>query len=372
MKINEIILRHIKMDLLHPFTTSVGTEYDKDVLIIEAKTDSGYSGWAESVSIKEPIYNEETIGTNLPIMKDFLFPLVLEEALDHPSEVAERFRSIRGNFNAKAAVEQAVWDAYAKEEGRTLSEVLGGTKKEIDVGVSIGITETKEALLEKVRDFIDAGYKRIKVKVKPGWDIDVLEAIRETFPNIELMADANCAYTLEDIDHLKKFDRFGLMMIEQPLDHDDIIDHAKLQKHLQTPICLDESLHTKEDVRKAVELDSCRIVNLKVGRVGGLTETLAIHDLCMEKNIPMWCGGMLETGIGRAHNIAITSLEGFTYPGDTAPSSHYWERDIISPAVEMKDGIIHVPDRPGIGYEPDGDYIETITLYKERFTSIRK
>ncbi|WP_281658628.1 o-succinylbenzoate synthase [Halobacillus sp. Cin3] len=368
MNIEKVILRQIKMDLLHPFTTSVGTEYDKDVILVEVQSANGHSGWAESVSINEPIYNEETIDTNWPMLRKFLLPELLKAPIGHPREVSERFQSIRGQFNAKAAVEQAVWDLYAKEQGRPLAEVLGGTKSSIDVGVSIGITESEDALLEKIAGYVKEGYKRIKVKIKPGWDVELLGAVRRRFPDLEMMADANCAYTLDDIPRLKQLDDLNLMMIEQPLAHDDIIDHAELQKHLNTPICLDESLHSYDDVRKAIELGSCRIVNLKIGRVGGLQETLKIHKLCQDHHIPMWCGGMLETGIGRAHNIAVTALPQFLYPGDTAPSSHYWERDIIHPEVRMDRGEMKVPDQPGIGFEPDIDYIEQLTSHKETFT----
>ncbi|MCA0171918.1 o-succinylbenzoate synthase [Bacillus sp. RAR_GA_16] len=365
MKINSIILRHIKMDLLHPFTTSVGTERDKDIILVEATTTSGHSGWGESVAIMEPIYNEETVQTNWHMMIDHLIPLLSGKELNHPDEVSERFKKIRGNYNAKAAVEGAVWDLYAKENHLPLAKALGGVKKNIEVGVSVGIQSSPEDMLKQMEDYLKKGYKRIKVKIMPGWDVEIINRIREHFPHTPLMADANCAYTLQDLDHLKKLDQFDLMMIEQPLAHDDIIDHAKLQAQLKTPICLDESIHSLEDARKAIELGSCQIINLKVGRVGGLTESKKIHDLCMKHHIPMWCGGMLEAGIGRAHNIAITSLNNFSLPGDTAPSSHYWKRDIIKPEVEMNSGYIQVPEKPGIGYEPDRDYLDELTIVKK-------
>ncbi|WP_347860924.1 o-succinylbenzoate synthase [Salimicrobium sp. PL1-032A] len=368
MELSQVIVRQMKMDLKHPFTTSVGTEQHKDVILVEVQSEKGQSGWAESVAINEPIYNEETVHTNWPIMREFLLPKLWEAPVTHPSDVAERFEAVRGNFNAKAAVEQAVWDLYAKEKGISLKEALGGEYSQIHVGVSVGITETMDELIGKIESHVEKGYKRIKVKIMPGWDVDVLTAIRQKFPDIGLMADANCAYTLQDVKHLQKLDGFGLTMIEQPLAHDDIIDHAVLQRLLKTPICLDESLHTYEDVRKAVQFGSCRIVNLKVGRVGGLTETLKIHEFCREKNVPMWCGGMLETGIGRAHNVALSTLSQFTYPGDTAPSSHYWTKDIITPEVMMENGVIQIPDKPGIGYEVDVEYIESLTERKEVFT----
>ncbi|MHA7139039.1 o-succinylbenzoate synthase [Rossellomorea arthrocnemi] len=367
MDIKRIILRQIKMDLLHPFTTSVGTETDKTIILVEVKSASGISGWGESVAITQPIYNEETVETNWHMMSDHLIPLLHWEAVQHPDEVSGRFKKIRGNFNAKAAIEGAVWDLYAKENNLPLAKALGGTKARIEVGVSVGIQQSETLMLKQIEDYLKEGYKRIKVKIQPGWDIGIIRSIRQEFPKIPLMADANCAYSLNDIETLKALDEFDLMMIEQPLDHDDIIDHAKLQSQLKTPICLDESIHSYEDARKAIELGSCKIINLKIGRVGGLTESKRIHDLCVEHNIPMWCGGMLEAGIGRAHNIAITSLGNFTLPGDTAPSAHYWKRDIIQPEVEMKDGYIVVPEAPGIGYEPDLEQIEALTMYSKVF-----
>ncbi|PFG06282.1 o-succinylbenzoate synthase [Bacillus sp. es.034] len=367
MEIKRIILRQIKMDLLHPFTTSVGTEKDKMIILVEVKSASGVSGWGESVAITQPIYNEETVETNWHMMSDHLIPLLQQEVVQHPDEVSHRFKKIRGNYNAKAALEGAVWDLYAKENDISLAKALGGTKDRIEVGISVGIQQSEAKMLNQIENYLKEGYKRIKVKIQPGWDVDIIKAVRQEFPDTPLMADANCAYSLDDIDILKELDEFNLMMIEQPLDHDDIIDHAKLQSQLRTPICLDESIHSFEDARKAIELGSCKIMNLKIGRVGGLTESRKIHDLCVEERIPMWCGGMLEAGIGRAHNVAITSLSNFTLPGDTAPSSHYWKRDIISNGVEMTDGYITVPDTPGIGYEPDFAHIEALTMYSKVF-----
>ena len=367
MEIKSIVLRQVKMELLHPFTTSVGTEVDKDFIVVEVQSKSGLSGWAESVSIVEPMYNEETVKTNWHMMNDHLIPRLSKASIGHPDDVSDIFKPVRGNFNAKAAIEGAIWDLYAKENKLSLSKALGGVKNKIEVGVSIGIKDSEQQLLKQIEDYLKDGYKRIKVKIMPGWDVEILRAVRKEFPGIQLMADANCAYSLSDIDYLKQLDEFGLTMIEQPLAHDDIIDHAKLQAELTTPICLDESIHSAEDARKAIELGSCKVVNLKIGRVGGLTESKKIHDLCVKHNIPMWCGGMLEAGIGRAHNIAITSLANFTLPGDTAPSAHYWKQDIIDPAVEMKDGCIIVPDAPGIGYTPNIARIEDLTLFSKTY-----
>ncbi|MEC2077962.1 o-succinylbenzoate synthase [Metabacillus fastidiosus] len=370
MEINRIILRHLKMDLLHPFTTSTGTEADKDFVLVEVQSKSGLSGWAESVAIFSPLYNEETFKTNWHIIDDFLIPLLLQAPINHPDELIERFSSVRGNYMAKAALEGAVWDLYAKENKMSLSKALGGTKDKIEVGISIGIQESEKALLKQVESYVSQGYKRIKIKIKPGFDYELLQAVRKEFPTIPMMADANSAYSLHNIDRLKALDELNLMMIEQPLAHDDIIDHAELQAQLKTPICLDESIHTVEDVRKAIQLGSCKIINIKIGRVGGLSESKRIHDLCAKHDVPVWCGGMLEAGIGRAHNIAITTLPNFTLPGDTAASSRYWAEDIITPEVEVKDGYIYLPEGFGIGYEPNLDNINKFTLESKIINSI--
>ncbi|QDR82846.1 o-succinylbenzoate synthase [Sporomusa termitida] len=367
MRLAAVTLRAMRMRLKAPFTTSFGTEWDKDFILVEIKDTEGRSGWGEAVAMKAPLYNEETVGTVWLILKEFLIPALLQQPPGHPREVAGLFRPIRRNYMAKAALEGAVWDLYAVAENMPLYRVLGGTRTVIDVGISLGIESTVDKLLAQVEKYVAAGYKRIKIKIKPGWDIDTVAAVRQRFPSIQLMADANSAYTLADSAHLAALDQYNLMMIEQPLAHDDIIDHAVLQKNIQTPICLDESIHSVEDARKALTLDSGRIINIKVGRVGGLTEAKAIHDLCVGRGIPVWCGGMLESGIGRAHNIAITTLPGFTLPGDTAASSRYWEEDLIEPEVTVQDGVIEVPDRPGIGYALCHERIDKYTLYSETF-----
>ncbi|TCS82506.1 o-succinylbenzoate synthase [Tepidibacillus fermentans] len=367
MEFKHITLRHLKMRLKHPFTTSFGTQQDKEFILVEIKNKDGISGWGESVAFTEPLYKEETVKTNWHIMEDFLIPLLFKEPINHPDEVSQRFAHIKGNYMAKSALEGAVWDLYAKEQGISLAKALGGEKEKIEVGISIGIQKSIDDLLKIIDQYVTEGYKRIKVKIKPGWDVQVIQQIREKFPSIQLMADANSAYTLDDMDHLAKLDDFNLMMIEQPLAHDDIIDHAALQARLKTPICLDESIHSVEDARKAIQLGSCKIINIKIGRVGGLTEAKKIHDLCKEKGIPLWCGGMLESGIGRAHNIALTTLPNFILPGDTAASSRYWEQDIIHPEVEVNNGEILVPDGPGIGFEPNLEQIEEYTLYSKIF-----
>ncbi|TFJ92733.1 o-succinylbenzoate synthase [Lentibacillus salicampi] len=365
--IKTIKLRRLKMTLNNPFTTSFGTIKEKEFFITEAIDDSGNRGFGESVAFLTPWYTEETVETNHHIMKDVLIKLLKENAIDHPDDVSNIFRPVKRNHMAKAALEGAIWDLYAKRENITLSEALGGTRKQIDVGISIGIQPTVEDLLEKISHHVNQGYKRIKMKIKPGWDYEVLREIRNHFPDIPLMADANSAYTLKDIEQLKKLNELNLMMIEQPLAHDDIIDHAKLQAAIKTPICLDESIHSLEDARKAIELKSCQVINVKIGRVGGLTEAKKIHDLSRENNIDIWCGGMLEAGIGRAHNIALATLPQFTLPGDTAGSSLYWKKDIIQPEVTVHDGVITVPDKPGIGFEIDDEALDAFTIDEEVF-----
>jgi len=360
--IKEIKIRKMKLSLKNPFTTSFGTLNDKEFLIIEVKDELGNVGWGESVAFSTPWYTEETVKTNLHMIKDFLIPLVLDKKVNHPEEVNEIFRFIKRNNMAKSAVESAIWDAYAKRRNKSLAEVLGGTKEKIKVGISIGIKKDVVDLIESIRQAVNKGSKRVKVKIKPGYDIEVLREIRKYFPDILLMADANSAYSLDDIQLLKQLDEFNLMMIEQPLASDDIIDHATLQNELNTPICLDESIHSLEDTRKAIQLGSCQIINIKIGRVGGLTEAKKIHDYCLEKNIPVWCGGMLEAGIGRAHNIALTSLPNFILPGDTEGSAHYWEEDIITPEVVVENGEITIPEKEGIGFAPNLQIIDKYTI----------
>lgn len=367
MIIQEINIRKLQMTMKHPFTTSFGTFQNKEFLLLEAKDELGNTGWGESVAFQAPWYNEETLQTNLHIIQDFLIPLVLGRKIEHPDEVSELFGAIRKNNMAKSTVEGAIWDLYAKRNKMTLAKALGGQTDKIEVGISIGIEENVEDLLKIVRGFVEEGYKRIKVKIKPGFDVGVMRELRKNFPDILLMADANSAYTLNDIELLKQLDDLDLMMIEQPLASDDIIDHATLQKEVTTPICLDESIHSLEDTRKAIELGSCKIINIKIGRVGGLTEAKKIHDYCMEKQIPVWCGGMLESGIGRAHNIALTTLPNFILPGDTAGSSRYWEQDIILPEVTVEEGYITVPTDYGIGYKPNVEVMEKYTVEKMHY-----
>ena len=365
MKLEQITVRHIKMPMKAPFSTSFGTIDEKEFLLIEAKDQSGTVGWGEAVAFVAPWYTEETLKTTWHMLEDFLIPILLHKEIGHPDEVSTLFSSIRRNCMAKASIEGAIWDIYAQQTKQSLAQALGGDKERIEVGVSVGIQSSTEALIDLLKGHVDKGYKRVKVKIKPGHDVEVIRAIRAEMPDLPLMVDANSAYTLDDMNVLQQLDAFNLLMIEQPLAVDDIVDHAKLQRKLKTPICLDESITSYEDARKAIELGSCGVINIKIGRVGGLTEARRIHDLCEVNNIPVWCGGMLEAGIGRAHNIALTSLSNFVLPGDTAGSSHYWYEDIITPEVIVEDGYIHVPQTAGIGYTPNMKVIDKLTISKK-------
>ena len=298
-----------------------------------------------------------------------LAPIAIGKEWTTPSEIGQWFRQIRGHQMARAAVENACWDMTARINNITLHELLGGTRKDIPCGVSIGIQDTPEQLLEKIGIEIEAGYRRIKIKIKPGWDYDILKLVRQTFPNITLSVDANSAYTLADINMLKSLDEFNLLMIEQPLGHDDIVDHSHLQKQINTDICLDEPIISLDKTRKAIEMESGRIINIKLGRVSGFSEAIKIHNYCYEHNIPVWCGGMLEAGIGRSHNIALSTLPGFILPGDVSASKRYFKEDIIEPPVTVSnDGFIKTPQLTGTGYEPKEKYIESITTRKEVFS----
>ncbi|MGG1658036.1 o-succinylbenzoate synthase [Brevibacillus sp. NRS-1366] len=369
MKIDRVVLRKVVMPLINPFQTSFGTIKDHSFLVVEVHSE-GITGYAEVTTEVAPLYNEESVGSSWHVISEFLLPMLFanQHVIEHPSQVSQLFKAIRRNNLAKSGVESAIWDLYAKQNNLTLAKLLSGEKKEIEVGVSIGIQKDVPTLLSVIEQHVDEGYKRIKIKIKPGWDLDVVRQMRERFPDLPLMADANSAYTLNDIALFKEMDQFELMMIEQPLAHDDIVDHSILQQEIRTPLCLDESIHHVDDVRKALYLGSCRIINIKIGRVGGLHEAKKIHDYCLEHQVPVWCGGMLESGIGRAHNIAITTLSNFTLPGDTAASSRYWEQDIIEPEVEVTSrGTIIVPEKPGIGYDIIPSMLEKYTEYSQVF-----
>lgn len=365
--IQSITLHKVKMKLKHPFNTSFGTVQDKIFFIIETKNEAGQVGYGESVAFTSPWYTEETTKTTEHIITDFLIPILKKNQVKHPRDAHYLFSGIRRNNMAKAAIEMSLWDLLAKERNLSLASLLGGEKDHIDVGMSIGMQATTKDLILKIEEAIAEGFKRIKLKIAPGNDVQLLDAVRNAFPDLPLMADANSAYSLDDMDHLKQLDQFKLMMIEQPLDHDDIVDHARLQERIDTPICLDESIHSLKDVKRAYSLGSCKVINLKSGRVGGLTEAIKIHDFCVKNNLALWCGGMLEAGVGRAHNIALSALPGFNLPGDTAGSLHYWHEDLIQPNVVVQAGQIRVPKDSGIGFEINRTKLQKYTIKKESF-----
>lgn len=367
MKIDRIEIREIRLPLVHFFETSFGRTTTRRIVLVRVEAD-GLTGWGEVTCGEDPFYSHETPETAWHILRSYLVPWTIHQEFASASEVAPRFARIRGHNMAKAGLENALWDIQAQREGVSLSRFVGGTLEEIPCGVSIGIQDSVDALLDKIERELAAGYQRIKVKVKPGWDLEVLERIRAEFPRIALMADANSAYRLEDRLHLKEFDRFFLMMVEQPLGWDDLLDHARLQREISTPICLDESIRGPDDARKAIEIGACKIINVKLGRVSGFTAARALHEVCRGRNVPVWCGGMLESGIGRAHNIALSSLPGFTLPGDVSASRRYWTEDIIDPEVEVTPrGTIRIPTAPGLGFAPNLDRIERATARKESF-----
>jgi O-succinylbenzoate synthase len=365
MKVHSICLREIRMTLLTPFQTSFDTTQERRIFLLEANVD-GVTGWGEPTVGGTPFYSPETIETAWHVIRDFVWPLLRGRELSSAAEVWSLLGAIRGHNMAKAGIESALWDAEAKLRGVPLWKLLGGTREEIPCGVSIGIKKTLDELVAEVEKELAAGYQRIKIKIKPGRETSECERLRDRFPKIRLMVDANSAYRREDFPLLQGLERFYLMMIEQPLDWDDIYSHAELQKQLKTPICLDECIHSLGDARAAIELGACRIINLKLGRVGGHTAARRIHNLCQERSVPVWCGGMLESGIGRAHNIAMSTLPNFTLPGDVSASKRYWAEDIIEPEVTVSpQGTIRPPSGPGIGFEPRRELIERLTVRKE-------
>lgn len=367
MRIDRVELRHVRMPYVFPFETSVDRDEVKDCLLVRVWAD-GVSGWGESPVTMKPFYKEETVDTAWLILEKFLIPRALGRDFAHPREVAGWLRPIRRHYMAKAGLEAAVWDAHARAQGMSLSRALGGTRDRIPVGMSVGIEPTVDDVLRRVDLWLSHGYQRIKVKIRPGFDVALVAAIRARFGAIALQVDANSAYTLADLPRLSELDAFELLMIEQPLGHDDIVDHATLQRHLRTPICLDESIASAGDARKALDLGSCRIVNIKAARMGGLSEAVACHDLCYERNIPVWCGGFLETGIGRAANIALASLPGFTLPADMGASRRYFHEDLIDPWVEVNpDGTVDVPRGPGLGVAVVEELVDKYTLRREVF-----
>jgi o-succinylbenzoate synthase len=369
MKIEAITIRELRMRLKAPYETSAGTEWNRRVILVQVISE-GLSGWGEVTVDQTPSFNSETTDTAWHILSDFLVPMVLGKTVSGGEETGRLMESVRGHEMARAALESAVWDLEAQRNGLPLGVQLGGTLEEIPCGVALGIQPTLDALLIKISEEIEAGYLRVKLKIKPGHDVEMVEQVRRAFPEISLMVDGNSAYRLSDAAVFERLDDFGLMMFEQPLWWDGILDHAKLQKKLRTPICLDESVRNLHLATEAIELKACRILNIKLGRVGGHSSAREIHNLCLESGIPAWCGGMLESGVGRAHNVAMSSLPGFVLPGDVSASRRYWNEDIIDPEVEVSSrGTIRVPKTPGLGYTVRRGLVEKLTVCERTWTN---
>jgi len=369
MQIDRLELRLLKLPLVHFFETSFGRIHDKHFIVVRLDGD-GVAGYGECVAEQDPYYSADTNETVWHIVSEFIVPRVVGKSFSHPREVFPALKAIRGHNMAKAAVEMAAWDLFARRQQTPLSKVLGGTRDRIASGVSIGIQDSLDQLAEKVKTELAAGYRRIKIKIKPGWDVEAVQTVRSRFGAIPLMVDANAAYTLADAAHLSRLDEFDLMMIEQPLEYDDVMDHAALQRQLKTPICLDESIKNVTIARDAIAAGACRIINIKPGRVGGFAESIRLHDLCASHNIPVWHGGMLESGIGRAANIHLASLANFTLPGDIAASKRYFNPDLIDPPIEVApDGTIAVPTAPGIGVPIREDRVDAATIKRAHFGS---
>lgn len=364
--IEQIRLRQIEMPLVHFFQTSFGRTYSRKIILVEVIA-GGVSGWGEVTAGENPFYNEEWTDSCWPLLRDYVAPRVLGHEFASAAEVGARSEHIRGHFMARGGLEAACWDLEARQLGIPLYRAIGGgARKQIECGVSIGIQDSVDQLLNKIDTEVNAGYRRIKIKIAPGWDIEVIREVRKRFPDILLMGDANSAYRLSDWEMLAALDEFNLMMIEQPLAHDEIIDHAELQAKLKTPICLDECIRSAHQAEQAIRMQAGRIINIKLGRVGGFAEAKRVHDVALKHNIPVWCGGMLESGIGRAANIALSTLPNFVLPGDVSASKRYWKQEVITSPVEVSaDGLITVPEGPGIGFEVDRAFLESITVRQE-------
>lgn len=370
MLISRIELREIELPLIHFFETSFGRTTKRRIILVRVLGPHGAEGWGECTAGEGPFYSDEWVETAWPTLREFLAPMVVGKQVEDAGAVGDLMKSVRGHRMAKAAIETACWDLEAQRAGQPLWRHLGGVHEEIACGVSIGIQDTPEALLKKIAKELSAGYQRIKIKIKPGWDVDIVRQVREHFPEIRLMGDANSAYSLDDLELFRKLDEFNLMMLEQPLAHDDMFDHAELQKAIKTAVCLDESIKTPADAEHAIALGACRIINVKLGRVGGHAQAKRVEAIARAQRIPIWCGGMLESGIGRAHNIAMSTLAGFTLPGDVSASSRYWHEDIIDPPVTVAtNGTIVAPDKPGIGFEVSRSRIDRVTVRSETISA---
>jgi len=370
MKIDAIILRELRLPLVRPFETSFGVTRNRRILLAEVQSE-GLTGWGECTAGERPFFSAESTDTAWQMICQELGPMLASESPEHGGDCPEIFRRVRGNPMAKATLENAIWDIEAQREGISLSQLLGGVRDVIPCGVSLGIQSSIPELLSIIETELAAGYQRIKLKCKPGWDVEVFDRVRNRWPGITLSCDANSAYRLRDADHLVTFDAFDLLMIEQPLWHDDFYYHSMLQKRLQTSICLDESIRNRRDALASIEMESCRIINIKLGRVGGFSEAIAVHNAAQERGIPVWCGGMLESGVGRSHNIALSTLENFTLPGDVSASARYWLEDIVEPEITVSPaGEIAIPDTPGRGYEVRTDLVERLTARKETIRAL--
>lgn len=366
MKIDAIEVREIRLPLRERFEISSGYSEERRILLVKLHAD-GETGWAECVAGEDPGYSYETTETAWHVLSQFLIPVLLGAQVEGPADVERRLAHVRGHPMARACLEMACRDLEARRRGLSLAEAVGGSGDPVPVGVSVGLQKSDDLLVDKVGGFLAAGYRKIKLKIKPGRDVEMVRAVRAAFPDAPLMVDANSAYTLADRNRLAEMDDLDLLMIEQPLAYDDLHQHARLQERLETPVCLDESIRSAGDAELALELGSCRIINIKPGRVGGLGSSRRIHDLCRARGVPVWCGGMLESGVGRAFNIALATLPGFTIPGDISASRRYWERDIVDPEFEVVDGMMTPPRGPGIGVTPDERRIDQLTVRVERW-----
>ena len=370
MKIDAIILRELHLPLVRPFETSFGVTTNRRIILAEVRSE-GLTGWGECTAGEHPYFSGESTDGAWAAIVNELGPMLASSAPEHGGDCPNIFRLVRGNPMAKATLENAIWDLEAQREGISLSQLIGGVRDTIPCGVSLGIQASIPELKAIIERELAAGYQRIKLKCKPGWDVEVFEKVRNRWPEIMLSCDANSAYRLRDADHLVEFDSFDLLMIEQPLWHDDFYYHSMLQKRLETAICLDESIRNRRDALAAIEMESCKIINIKLGRVGGFSEAIAVHNAAQERGIPVWCGGMLEAGIGRAHNIALSTLENFSLPGDVSASKRYWKEDIVEPEITVSSaGEIAIPDSPGRGYEVKTDLVERLTVRKEQIRAL--
>jgi len=365
MRIDGIILRELQMPLVRPFQTSFGTTKMRRILLAEIRSE-GLTGWGECTAGERPHFSGESTDTAWQVIVSELGPMLAAAKVEHGGDCPRTFSVVRGNPMAKAALENAIWDLEAQREGVPLSQLIGGVRDKIPCGVSLGIQKSIPDLLDIIERELASGYQRIKLKCKLGWDVEVFEKVRTQWPDILLSCDANSAYLLKDADHLVTFDEFDLLMVEQPLWHDDFYYHSMLQERMTTPICLDESIRNRRDALAAIEMESCKIINVKLGRVGGFSEAIAVHNAAQERGVPVWCGGMLESGVGRSHNIALSTLENFSLPGDVSASARYWTEDIIEPEVTVTpEGEIVVPTSPGRGFEVRTDLVERLTVRKE-------